>query len=605
MLKALYDYAVREQLVLPPGYVRKNIRAYVSLSGDGAFLGILPGSEGKVPCPDIGSMANSGDKCNVLAVRRSILFPHDTEPANSGKKSEREANTAKTAYFSQTMADAAKEEPCLTFCLHAMQDPGTAAAVLAELDRMKVRAGDVVTFMINGQSILELPGVVRWWEQFRRQFAPDPDKEQKVPCLITGRLTVPMKTVPPVSGLSVVGGHARGDALICFDKDAFCSYGLKQAANAPVSEEAFAGVKAALDDLLAGAPVLAGMKFVHWYDKPIKTEEDSLSRIFGAIPLEEDDGNDGEDTPAVNPHEARHQADVLIGSVKTGRPVHELPNQYYILLLSGVNGRVMIRAWQQGNYRQLTENLRRWESDLALTNSAGTGLMKPAKLSARLIRLIARQNSDQKVFERLAKELAGLMPAITHAILNDRPLPDAVISRALAYIRSQMFSSSEEEQTRKVPDPWACQWLKAWLCRRERALYQKEELAVEYNTNHPEPAYHCGALVAVYGAIQNTAMPEVNASLIDRYYASASQTPALVLGQLARMSNYHLAKLEGRKTYFAALRDQVACAIGDRIPTVLRPEQQAYFALGYYQMCAKLEQDRRARRAAAAAKANA
>ena len=55
---------------------------------------------------------------------------------------------------------------------------------------------------------------------------------------------------------------AQGDALICFDKDAFCSYGLKQAANAPVSEEAFAGVKAALDELLKGAPVLAGMKFV-------------------------------------------------------------------------------------------------------------------------------------------------------------------------------------------------------------------------------------------------------------------------------------------------------------------------------------------------------
>lgn len=200
-----------------------------------------------------------------------------------------------------------------------MQDPGTAAAVLAELDRMKVRAGDVISFRIDGQSILELPGVVRWWEQFRRQFAPDPDKEQKVPCLITGRLTVPMKTVPPISGLSVVGGHARGDALICFDKDAFCSYGLKQAANAPVSEEAFAGVKAALDDLLADAPILAGMKFVHWYDKPMEAGEDSLSRIFGAIPLE-DDGSDGEDTPAVNPHEARRQADALIGSVKTGRP---------------------------------------------------------------------------------------------------------------------------------------------------------------------------------------------------------------------------------------------------------------------------------------------
>ena len=119
---------------------------------------------------------------------------------------------------------------------------------------------------------------------------------------------------------------------------------------------------------------------------------------------------------------------------------------------------------------------------------------------------------------------------------------------------------------------------------------------------HPEPAYHCGALVAVYGAIQNRAMPDVNVSLIDRYYASASQTPALVLGQLARISNYHISKLEKLRTYFSNLRDTVACAIGPAIPAVLRPEQQAYFALGYYQMCAKLEQDRLARKAAAAEK---
>ena len=127
---------------------------------------------------------------------------------------------------------------------------------------------------------------------------------------------------------------------------------------------------------------------------------------------------------------------------------------------------------------------------------------------------------------------------------------------------------------------------------------------MEYNEKHSVPAYHCGALVAVYGAIQSRAMPDVNASLIDRYYASASQTPALVLGQLSRMSNYHISKLESLRHYFASLRDQVACAVGETIPTVLLPEQQAYFALGYYQMCAKLEKDRLARKAAAEEKKN-
>lgn len=591
MLKELYDYALENDLILPAGFIKKKVHAYVLLAKDGKFLGVMPGQEEKVPCPDIGSMANSGSKCNVLAEKRSILFPSEDTP--------------KAAYFRETMAEAAKAEPRLALCLNALKDAGIANAVSAQLDQMKLDGTKVISFMVDGQSILELETVKNWWLQFRRQFCSD---GSKAPCLITGQLTVPLATVPPISGLSVVGGHARGDALICFDQDAFCSYGLKQGANAPVSEEAFAGVKAALDDLLTNAPVLAGMKFVHWYDKPVAAKDDKCEALFGStIPDEEEDDEDDEaDTPPEdNPLQARRQADALIGSAKTGAPVHELPSRYYILLLSGAGGRVMVRAYEEGNYRQLTENLQQWEDDLRLTNSSGTAEMKPAKLAARLIRLVSRQSSDKNIFERMAKELSGLTPAVLNAILNNAQFPDAVVHRALAYLRSQMFESEDEEQTRKTPDSLACQWLKAWLCRREREKHQEEVLSVEYNERHPEPAYHCGALVAVYGAIQHYAMPDVNASLIDRYYASASQTPALVLGQLSRMSNYHIGKLEGLRMYFSNLRDQVACAIGGTIPAVLLPEQQAYFALGYYQMCAKLEKERLARKAAAEEKKTA
>ena len=588
MLRALYDYAVGEDLVLPAGYGKKIIRAYVSLGADGRFLGVIPGEAEKVPCPDIGSIANSGDKCNVLAEKRSILFPGDEKQKNQYAK--------KRAYFCETLSQAAVEEPRLALCRKAMEDTETCAAISAELDRMKLDGAKVLSFQVSGQSILEMPAVQNWWEQFRQQFRP---KGRQSLCLITGQPTVPMATVPPISGLSVVGGHARGDALICFDKDAFQSYGLKQAVNAPVSEEAFAGVKAALDALLADAPVLSGMKFVHWYDKPLPKAEDEVAFVLGAGIPDEDDDSEEDEAPAVNEAQVRLAADELVRGVETGKPVHSLPNYYYILLLSGVNGRVMVRSYQQGNYSELTQALQQWERDLALTNSAGTGLMKPAKLRARLIRLMPRQNSDKNVFERMAKELSGLTPPILNAIMTGAQLPDAVVSRALGYLRSQMMGGQEEDQGRKVPDPWAVQWLKAWLCRQERKKYEKEELSVDYNPKHPEAAYHCGALVAVYGAIQRLAMPEVNASLIDRYYASAIQTPALVLGQLSRLSNYHVSKLEGLRTYFTDLRDQTASAIGDTIPTVLAPEQQAYFALGYYQMGDKMKKDWLARKAAA------
>ena len=124
-----------------------------------------------------------------------------------------------------------------------------------------------------------------------------------------------------------------------------------------------------------------------------------------------------------------------------------------------------------------------------------------------------------------------------------------------------------------------------------------------YNSNHPSNAYQAGALVAVYAAIQRAAMPDVNASMVQRYYGSASQTPALALGRLAAMSNHHREKLEYRWQIdmFSELLNAASVAIGDSIPTVLNLEGQAYFALGYRQMSAEIsrrENEARAQRQA-------
>lgn len=565
MLKALYDYALQNGLVLPTGFVQKTVKAYIWLSAKGTFLDVTQGAT--LPCPDIGSLANGPDKCNPLAEKRSVVLPKSSTP--------------KSSYFRQLLADGGQWEPMLQLCLSALEDPETVQTINTALDRLKVKPSDRISFCVDGEPILNSGAVRSWWAEFRKQFLPDGVQSL---CLITGQPTIPPATLPSVNGLRVVGGHSSGDALICFDKNSFCSYGLKQGANAPVSEEAYAGVKAALDDLLRDAPVLAGMKFVHWYDKPIPREEDDLFAFFGGEPAEEDEAD---------PNEARALADALVSSLERGGRAAALPNEYFILLLSGAGGRVMLRHYERGSYQALQAALSAWNEDLELINAAGTGLIMPAKFKARLIRLLSRQKNDRKVFQRLDKELSGLTPAVIRAILSGSELPDTVASRALAYIRSQMTDTDPDSKIQSVPDGFACQWLKVWLLRRERKKNQKETISVGYNAAHPSPAYHCGALVAVYGAIQRAAMPDVNASVIDRYYDAASQTPALTLGQLQRLSNYHLSKIISfsvRERYETML-NQISDSIGDTIPVTLTLEEQAYFALGYRQTCSKIAQD--------------
>lgn len=603
MLKALYDYGIRRQLVLPVGCVSKTVKAYVSLSSASDDVSVYLGNDEPVVCPDIGSLANGKDKSNVLVEKRFVVL-NERDP---GKKAEVVLPTLKHSFFLEALRSAAEAEPMLSVCIRALETPEILCKIQAELDRNKVKPSDRISFRVDGVSVLRSEKVMTWWQDFRKQYAK-PDAEPTTLCLITGEPTVPMTTTTPIQGLHIVGGHARGDALICFDKDSFCSYDQKKALNAPVSEEAFAAVKAGLDDLLKTAQILAGMKFVHWYDREIPMEDDPLYTLNLGDDLWVDEPEDAEGAPEpqVNEYTERNKANTVPESVFSGQEALNLDGtSYYILMLSGVGGRIMIRKYDRGNYSDLRRNLSQWYTDLLLTNRSGTGTVKRVKLNARLLRLLKYQKTDTRPFDRLSKELSGITPAVVNAILTGGPLPDSVAAKALAYIRSELLSNDDSSTQTPFPNSLACQWLKVWLLRKNRMNQQEVPILENYNYDIANVAYHCGGLMAVYAAIQKAAMPDMNAGIVERYYASAIQMPALVIGQLSSRSNYHLAKMENQwlASKYQEKLQKVSVALGAAIPATLNLEQQSYFALGYYQMGALLNQEKNERVAAAKQKA--
>ena len=108
------------------------------------------------------------------------------------------------------------------------------------------------------------------------------------------------------------------------------------------------------------------------------------------------------------------------------------------------------------------------------------------------------------------------------------------------------------------------------------------------DAGNQDPAYLCGRLLAELNEIQRQALGQTNATVIDKFYGSASSAPASVFSNLLNNARNHLSKLSkaGNKGEAAAKSlDRRLEEIMDGLrtfPTTLTMPEQAMFALGFY-----------------------
>ena len=119
--------------------------------------------------------------------------------------------------------------------------------------------------------------------------------------------------------------------------------------------------------------------------------------------------------------------------------------------------------------------------------------------------------------------------------------------------------------------------IKAFLTRNH-----ERTLSVSLDKENTSVGYRLGRLFAVLERIQcEAAKPtKLNATIRDKFYASASATPAAVFGNLMRLKNHHLAKLE-KTRFFEDIIGEIAAGI-QVFPPHLSLNEQGMFAIGYY-----------------------
>lgn len=406
-------------------------------------------------------------------------------------------------------------------------------------------------FQVAGQLkyVHQSPAISKWW---RSQAGGSTESESGF-CLVSGtESALAQLHDPAIKG--VAGAQSSGAKLVSFNLGAFTSFGKDQGLNSPVGESAVFAYCNALNWLLARKERrfrIGDATTVFWTAEATPAEA-IFPWMMSGTPEAEDDAT-------------KQRVQEILGKISRGTlgtdDLGDPKVPYYILGLSPNASRLSVRFWHTGRLGELVANLKRHLDHLEIVRQWDeTNSTKPEPLHPSAY-LLLRQT---------AREADGIPPllggALMRAILLGADYPTSLVTAVHNRIRAE-----------RDVNYFKAAILKAWLIRNHQL-----PIATMLDDTNPNPGYRLGRLFAVLEKAQQEALPGLNATIRDRFYASASATPRAVFGRLLRTYQHHLAKLDtGAKIVREKQTQEILSGLGD-FPAHLNLRDQSQFALGYY-----------------------
>jgi CRISPR-associated protein Csd1 len=226
-----------------------------------------------------------------------------------------------------------------------------------------------------------------------------------------------------------------------------------------------------------------------------------------------------------------------------------------------------VRLWVEADAAELQDLLGKHLRDIALDGDRDDRLLTLRRITAATGRWDAKKSKFDT--ENVSPQLAG---DLARSVLTGAAYPQSL----LATMIRRIHSDGEVAYARVAA-------IKACLVRNSRLRGNPLEVKVKLDPVETSAAYNCGRLFALLEKVQtDSAGGELNSTIKDHYFSSASTTPALVFPRLFRLSQHHLAKLEtGQKIYYDRQLGEVMGLI-DQFPRQLALEDQGKFVIGYF-----------------------
>ncbi len=584
IIQALCDFYDRRlqgsQWETPFGYSWERIGFGLILDRDGVLLGspqdlrdhstrVPQGRLCLVPWTNETDVRSSNIKANFLVDRSGYVVGYE-----AGKKLDR-LTTARMEFLKLVQE-----------VTRGVDDPGV-NAVLAFLSRWNHQEGPrlalweemcglhggLIAFQLCDETttgfVHERSMVKRAWADYlARQDRP------RGICLVSGREAALQLQASQFKGIQ--GGQPTGTSLVSFNAPAFESYGRNKDdrnLNAPIAVETEFRMSTSLKYLLrnkAHRVQVGDATTLFWTARPTRAES-----FMGWVFESSDDAA-----------EVRRLREWLLAA-RAGRrdddPDTDVP--FFILgLAAPAKARLSVRFWLSSTVGEMAERLNRHFDALRIERQFEHEPEYPTL--HRLLR-------ETAVFKKCSRNARGpvaddgnipetLADAMARAVLTGERYAQSLLPTVLSRIRAEQ-ADHDQNTGKPIPnvDYFRAALIKAALIRNHNL-----EVSMSLNKECTEPAYLLGRLFAVLERTQEAANPGLNTTIRDRYYGSASATPAAVFPILIRLNNHHLSKLSVEKPGWAVslerLNREIIDKMAEHFPLRLGLKQQGMFGIGYY-----------------------
>jgi CRISPR-associated protein Csd1 len=548
LLQRLVEYSQR--VSLPPClYEPKEVRWLIRLSADGKPLGMVPTSgedeERGIRHPVPSAKRTSGVRAFLFCDKGSYVLGIAEQNADP--------------QLAQKQHQAFKE--LVARCHETLGLPETHAVnefYQRYFGQLQVppdcKPSDIIAFAVGERWVTDLPEVQRFWADYAAEAFNLADRRMQ--CLVCGQVRPVVRRHQVAIKIPKIG-QPSGMALVSTNADAFRSYGLKESFGAPICLECSERSHNALNELIRNPNTslqVGELVYCFWTRQPTQ---------FSVVRLLNDP----------DPNEVKQ---LLQSVVQGGTPSQPQAHDFYAVALSANSARVVVRSYLETTLSEVRRNLAqwfRWQQLYAGDTPVGVpGLAESLYRKPKNRKGDNQKADNSETDDRKRDDIPAHVPeTLIRCAITGTPLPMSLLQLAIQRNRAEQGVTDNRARL-----------IQAVLYSHNYIQEVNESMQYPTETqNHP--AYKCGRLLAVIERIQRESIGNPNTTLTDRYYGSASTTPASVFGVLLRLTQPHLSKLRKQREGLAIFLERILQdAVPDHFPITLSPIEQSLFTLGYY-----------------------